>query len=100
MLGLRIPCKYCITDTGLGDRLESCDNIADLSFVESFARSILGTKTPNLEYFYLGTCVDEFEFVSFFYLTGKELQIYYNSLVRIILRVEYEGFCDVCFIVG
>ena len=71
MLGLRIPCEYRITNTSLSDRLESRYNIANLSLIESFTRCVFWPKTPYLEYLYLGSSIDEFEFVSFFYLTAE-----------------------------
>lgn len=69
MLGLRMSCKYCITDASLRDRLESCYNVTNLSFVEGFTWSVLWSEASDFKYFYLGTCIDELEFVSLFYLS-------------------------------
>jgi hypothetical protein len=92
MFGGHISSKYSISYTSFGNRLEPCDDIPDLPFVEGLTGSIFGTKTPNLQTLDLGSCIDEFEFISFFDLSGEELEIYDNSLVWIILRVEYESF--------
>ena len=69
MLGFWIPNEYCITDTSLSNRLESCYDIPYLSFVEGLLGCVLGTKTSNFECLNLSSCIDEFELVSFFYLS-------------------------------
>lgn len=91
MLGIIRSSEYRIADSCLRDRLQSRDDIADLTFIEDIGGRILGTKTSDFERFDLGSSVDEFELVSLPDLSGEELQIDNDSLVRIILRVEYES---------
>ena len=91
ILGFDWSSEYRISHARFRDRLESCYHIADLSFIESCSRRILRTKTSHFESFDLGACIYEFEFISFFYLPREELQVYYYSLVWIILRVEDES---------
>jgi hypothetical protein len=71
MLGISWTCEYRITDTSLGNRLEPCHNISDLSLIECLAGCILGTEASDLQTLDLGSCIDEFEFISFFDLSGE-----------------------------
>ena len=96
VLGFAFSGEYRITDTCLGDGLQSRDDIADLSFVYGVCWRIFRTKTSDFKCLDLGSSIDEFELVSFSDLSREELQVDNDSLVRIILRVEYESLdCSV-----
>jgi hypothetical protein len=60
---------YCIPYSRFYDRLETRDNISDFSFIEDSCWRIFWSKASYLESLYLGSSIDKFELVSFFYFS-------------------------------